>query len=156
MVRKIDENFLRFARIARRDLKIDVLKIRGGGAAGGAGAGAVAFLGAELRPGIDLVLKAVDFEKKIKGASLILTGEGRIDRQTLQGKTISGVARKAAAQKIPVLAFCGETGPGHEGVRRLGVSKVVALRTPGMNRGESMKKAGPLLKKRVADTLILV
>jgi len=156
MVNTIEKNFMNFSKIAHRDLKIDVLKIPGGGAAGGAGAGAIAFLNAKLQSGIDLVLHALNFENKIKRASLVITGEGRIDLQTLHGKTISGVARLASKHRIPVLAFCGETGEGYEKLLELGISKIVSLRTPGISRQKSMKEAGPLLARKVAETLSIM
>lgn len=153
MVKKIEAGFRRLALIARRDLKVNVLNIPGGGAAGGAGAGAAVFLNARLKPGVDLVFQAVNFEKKIKGADLVITGEGRIDGQTLQGKTILGVARLASRRGIPVFAYCGETGEGYKKLLGRGVSKIISLRTPGMNRLHAMKEAGPLLMKKVAETL---
>ncbi|OGR84597.1 MAG: hypothetical protein A2901_04880 [Elusimicrobia bacterium RIFCSPLOWO2_01_FULL_54_10] len=156
MVKEIERNFLNLIKIARRDLKINILKIVGGGAAGGAGAGAAAFLGAKLRPGVQIVFQALDFENRAKSADLIVSGEGKVDAQTLNGKTVWGVARMASKHKIPLVVFCGQTGAGHEKLHKLGVTQVIALRTPGMSVGHAMKNAGPLLMKKVSETPILI
>ncbi len=81
--------------------------IPGAGAAGGLGAGAMAFLGAKLRPGIDAIMDMASFNEKLRGADLIVTGEGKIDAQTLSGKLIQGVTGRAKTRKIPVIALCG-------------------------------------------------
>jgi len=153
MVPQIDHALRNFARVVFRDLGIKVLKLPGGGAAGGAGAGAVAFLGAELKPGIEMVLEAVDFEKLIQNSSLILTGEGKIDEQTLYGKTIAGVARVAKFKKIPVVAFCGQKGKGWEKTLGLGLRAVHSLTDLGVLPQTAMHKAGPLLARAV-QTLV--
>lgn len=82
MVRKLDANLSHFARIIRRDLKVDVRNMKGAGASGGLGAGLVAFAGAKMRSGIDIVVKASDLKNRILGADLVITGEGRVDFQT--------------------------------------------------------------------------
>ncbi len=79
----------------------------GAGAAGGMGLGVMAFLSASLRPGIDIVMETVKLDDKIKGADLVITGEGRLDSQTLHGKTPMGVTRVANSQNIPVIAIAG-------------------------------------------------
>ena len=125
----------------------------GAGAAGGAGAGAVAFLKAKLLPGAGIVLKSVKFEEKIRGCRLVITGEGKIDEQTLYGKTVSAVAGAARKNKIPVLAFCGQTGKGFQKVRRLGIAQIHALMTPGISYEQALRRAGPLLKDAVQKAL---
>lgn len=84
----------------------------GTGAAGGAAYGLAALLGASLEPGIDLVLEAIRFERRCHGAALVLTGEGRLDRQSLHGKACAGVARIARRHDVPTVAIVGSTGPG--------------------------------------------
>jgi glycerate kinase len=86
----------------------------GAGAAGGAAYGMMTLLGGDLRRGIDLVLDAVGFAKRCRGAALVLTGEGRLDAQTQRGKAVLGVARVAAQQGVPTIAIVGDTGPGAE------------------------------------------
>ena len=103
----LDKALLRFGRAVSSALGIDVLDLPGGGAAGGLGAGLVAFCGATLKPGIDLVLQATGFDDRLQGADLIITGEGRIDRQVRFGKALSGVVGQARLRNIPVVAVVG-------------------------------------------------
>ncbi|MBD3293259.1 MAG: glycerate kinase [Armatimonadia bacterium] len=106
-VKVLDENLRHFADIVQRDLGLDVRDIPGAGAAGGLGAGLVAFCGASLEPGIEIVIDAVDLPSAMKGADLCLTGEGAIDSQTAFGKTPAGVAEVATKQDVPVIAIAG-------------------------------------------------
>lgn len=124
MVKRLDSGLRHAAEIIKRDLNIDVAEIKGAGAAGGMGAGAVAFLGAELKKGIDILLDAADFNEKAAEADLIITGEGRLDFQSVNGKVISGVAARAAKQNKKVIAICGSRGDGAERIRELGVSEL--------------------------------
>ena len=107
MVEQLDQNLAHYATILARDLGKDVAHIPGAGAAGGLGAGLLAFLDAELKSGIDIVIAATDLEEKIKDADLVITGEGKIDSQTIHGKTPIGVAKVAKKFNIPVIAICG-------------------------------------------------
>ena len=106
-VRLLDRALARFARVIRRDLGREVRRLRGAGAAGGLGAGCVAFLNARLQPGIELVLDAVNFSARVRGAALVVTGEGRIDRQTLMGKAPAGIARRARVLGVGCVAIGG-------------------------------------------------
>lgn len=124
MVKRLDSGLCHAAEIIKRDLNIDVAEIKGAGAAGGMGAGAVAFLNAELKKGIDILLDAADFDKKAAEADLIITGEGRLDFQSVNGKVISGIAQRAAAQGKKVIAICGSRGKGAEEIKKLGVSEL--------------------------------
>ncbi|MFQ6370457.1 glycerate kinase [Shewanella sp. YIC-542] len=96
----------------------------GAGAAGGMGLGVMAFLGGKLRPGIDIVMEAVKLDEKLAGASLVITGEGRIDGQTIFGKTPMGVLRLAKARQIPVIGIAGCLGDGAEKVLEHGMSAI--------------------------------
>ncbi|MCG8325158.1 MAG: glycerate kinase, partial [Thiotrichales bacterium] len=93
MVRTLDANLKHFGRLIKTELKKNVMNMPGAGAAGGPGAGLVAFAGARMKSGIDIVVEATGLKKSIKGADLVITGEGRVDFQTAFGKTPSGVAR---------------------------------------------------------------
>ena len=106
-VAELDTALANYAAVIKRDLDADVAKRPGAGAAGGMGAGLMAFFGAKMQSGIDLVLDTARFDHALVGADWVWTGEGRIDAQTLDGKTISGVLRRCRAQAIPVLAFGG-------------------------------------------------
>lgn len=103
-VRRLDAALANYAHVLKHDLKSDVARKPGAGAAGGLGAGCVAFLNAKLQPGIALVLEALDFERRVRGAALVVTGEGRLDRQTLMGKAPAGVA--ACARRAGVRCVC--------------------------------------------------
>ena len=102
-----------FAFCVKRDLGRDISQVPGGGAAGGAGAGMMALLSAELQLGIDLILQALHFDRYLAQADLVLTGEGRLDRQTVANKAPLGVARAAKAYGLPVLAVVGSLGEGY-------------------------------------------
>lgn len=106
-VHLLDKGLRNFARIAENLKQIKICDVPGSGAAGGLGAGCLAFLQARLKPGIDTVLEMLDFDKCIAGADLIITGEGKLDRQTIMGKTASGILSAARKQNIPVIALGG-------------------------------------------------
>ncbi len=106
-VKLLDEALHHFAAIVLRDVGMDVLTLRSGGAGGGLGAGLAAFLNAKLQSGIDLVLQVLRFEEHLRDASLVITGEGKIDEQTRFGKSIAGVAIRARDANVPVVAIGG-------------------------------------------------
>ncbi|MCX7805752.1 MAG: glycerate kinase, partial [Planctomycetota bacterium] len=103
----LDRALARFAEIVERDIGVNVREIPGGGAAGGLGAGAVAFLGASLLPGIEVVLDATGFREALREADAVVTGEGRLDAQTSRGKAPLGVARACREAGVPCLAVAG-------------------------------------------------
>lgn len=107
MVKRLDEGLRHLAYLWKRDLGCDLVNLPGGGAAGGMGAGMAAFFGGTLRPGIDLLLDTVGFDALAKDSDLIFTGEGCLDGQTLRGKAVAGVARRAKALGVPVIALVG-------------------------------------------------
>lgn len=106
-VRELDAALERFACVVARDLGVAVRDVPGSGAAGGLGAGLLAFLHGELVPGVDVVVDAVGLVAKLEGASLCITGEGQLDLQTLRGKTPMGALRAAKAHSVPVVALGG-------------------------------------------------
>lgn len=107
MADRLEAGMLNYAAVIQNLTGINVAALEDAGAAGGLGAAFAALLGARLMPGIDMVLEAVDFDRRIAGADLIITGEGRIDSQTVMGKTPFGVLKAAQRQAIPVVAFGG-------------------------------------------------
>lgn len=125
-VRRLDEALIRFAAVVGRDLGVELAHLPGAGAAGGLGAGLVAFAGARLRSGADIVLEAVGVEERLDGVDLVIVGEGRMDRSTVFDKAPVAVARRAHARGVPVIAVCGSLGPGYEGVHRHGIDAVFA------------------------------
>lgn len=123
----LDAGLQHLDRRIREDLGLGVADVPGSGAAGAMGAGVLAFFGASLEAGIEVVLDAVNFEARAQGADLILTGEGRLDRQSLGGKVVIGVARRAKTLGIPVVALVGDIGDGIEAVYDQGVSGVFSI-----------------------------
>ena len=121
MIRTLDANLRRFARIVSRDLGRDIAAIPGAGAAGGLGGGLMAFLDADLRPGVDLVGEAIGLRRKLRGCDLVITGEGRTDGQTVFGKAPMGVLREARDLGIPVILVSGSTGAGAAALLAYGV-----------------------------------
>ena len=111
-VELLDENLLQLSDIIQGNLGVDVSTCPGGGAAGGLGAGLMAFLGAELVPGIEAVLDAIGFDEHISHADLVVTGEGCLDAQSAMGKVVAGVGKRARAAGVPVIAIAGSAGPG--------------------------------------------
>ena len=107
MVQLLDAGLAHLAAVLRRDTGRDVLDMPGGGAAGGFGAGAAALLNARLRPGVEMLLDAADFPRLAADADLIITGEGRLDSQSLGGKAVIGVARRARELRVPCAALAG-------------------------------------------------
>lgn len=124
MVQRLDAGLAHFAECIAAAMDCDVLTLPGGGAAGGLGAGAVAFLGAQLQSGITTVLDTVGFEAEIRDADLIFTGEGKLDSQSLRGKVVCGVAKRAKAAGVPVIAVVGDVGDEIDTVYEQGVAAV--------------------------------
>ncbi|OOE14531.1 glycerate kinase [Fictibacillus arsenicus] len=125
----LDAGLKRYAEVVERNLGLQVDELPGAGAAGGLGAGVVAFLDGKLQSGIDLVLDVIGFEEAVRDADLVITGEGRIDSQTVHGKAPVGVAKraKAVAPDIPVVAIAGSIGPDYEAVFGHGIDAVFSV-----------------------------
>ena len=121
-VKSLDAGLRHFGDVIRSQLGIDVSLMPGAGAAGGMGAGCVALLGASMQSGIDAVLDVTGFDRQLEGADLVITGEGRIDSQSADGKVISGVARRTKAKGIPLIAIAGGIADSAGAVYDIGVS----------------------------------
>ena len=144
MVAQLDAALAHYAEVIERDLGLSVRDIPGAGAAGGLGAGLLAFLRATLRPGAQIVLEAVNLEEQLRGADLVITAEGQIDEQTAYGKTVGAVAALAKKNGIPVLALAGGLGERYQEVYALGVDAVVALSSRPMTLEYAMEHAAEL------------
>jgi len=123
----LDAALERYAEILRRDIGIEVADLPGAGAAGGLGAGALAFLGARLTSGIGLLLDVVGFAAAVQGATLVITGEGSLDEQSLSGKAPVGVALAAAEAGVPVMALVGRLAVSPEELDKVGISGARAI-----------------------------
>lgn len=127
MVQQLDEGLQHLANMMLQWCDTDVSVLKGAGAAGGMGAGMVAFCKSKLQMGIETILDAVDFENVIKDADIIFTGEGRIDAQSLRGKVVIGVGRRAKRCQIPVIAIVGAIGTDISQVYEHGISAIFSI-----------------------------
>ena len=147
-VETLEAALLRFAEIALRDCGVDVLSLRGGGAAGGLAAG-LAVLGATIEPGFALVAEATGLEAKVAAAELVITGEGRLDAQTAYGKTASGMAALARKHGKRVAVIAGSVDAGYDASGGE-FDAVEAVVVEGMGVEEGMRRAGELVRGAAA------
>ena len=156
MVAELDAALERFARVAREATGRDVAGLPGAGAAGGLGAGLLFFTPARLRPGVEIVLETTGFDALVRGADLVLTGEGRTDFQTAMGKAPVGVAAAAKRQGVPVVCLSGGLGPGADEVLARGID-ALAVAVPGpMGLEEAVARARELVEAGAARACRLV
>lgn len=127
LIKKIDAGLRNLSSVVLNDLEIDISQLTGGGAAGGIGAGLYAFLGAKLQPGIDTILETVQVEKELSNTDLIITGEGKIDSQSIEGKVIAGIARMAKRNQVPAIAVVGDIGENIESLYDTGISGIFSI-----------------------------
>ncbi len=127
MVKVLNANLESLAKVINKDCKLDVQAIPGSGAAGGMGGGMAAFFGSTLQMGIETVLDTVNFDQLLKKADLVLTGEGKIDSQSLRGKVVIGVARRAKKANVPTVAVVGDISDDVEGAYEEGVSGIFSI-----------------------------
>lgn len=125
MVRELDHQLRDFSACIKRELSVDLQKIKGTGAAGGMGGGMYALFGGELKQGISIVLELVKFDTLIRDADCIITGEGRIDRQSVHGKVIDGIASYSKSYDIPLIAVVGSIGVDLDEVGLSGITAIV-------------------------------
>ena len=145
MVEELDSALAHYAQIIEQDLGMSVREIPGAGAAGGLGAGLIAFLHATLRPGAQIVFEAIHLEERIRTANLVITAEGQIDTQTAYGKSVGSVAEIAKRYGLPVLALAGSLGDNYRVVYELGVDAVATLPSGPMTLAFAMENAARLL-----------
>jgi len=143
-VAELDEALRHFAAVVHRDLGIDLREVPGAGAAGGLGGGLVAFLGARLRPGVDVVMEAVHVQERLEGIDVAVTGEGRFDEQSLHGKVPAGILRASAEMRVPAVVLCGEAVISPAGVR-------VASLVERFGREAAIDHAGQSLEQLAAE-----
>ena len=147
MLDRLEEGMQNYRKVLIRETGTDPDNIPGSGAAGGLGAALAVFLKAKMKPGIETVLKLTDFDEKIKGADLIVTGEGRSDRSSIYGKVVCGVGEHALKAGIPAFALCGSLGEGYEELYLHGIrSFITAVDSPMLER-EAFERAEELVYK---------
>jgi len=155
MVALLDQALSRLADTMARDLGRDVRDRPGAGAAGGLGAGLIGFLGAALRPGIDLVAEATGLDQRLAGADLVLTGEGRTDGQTLSGKVPLGIARRAASHRVPVIVLSGAITADAAALHDQGITALFAIANGPLSLEQAMAGAAELLEQAAAEVVRL-
>lgn len=137
----LDENLQIFADVIKKELGTDITDLKGGGAAGGAGAGAKVFLNAKLKQGIETVLDLVNFEHMLKDCDCVFTGEGKLDDQSLSGKVVSGIGKRAKKLNVPVFAVVGNFEGSKEMLKDYGISNVFITKPKDRKDEEILKYA---------------
>lgn len=158
MIIKLDRNLEHFANKIKEFIGKDINNLPGAGAAGGLGAGLVAFAGASLKPGFEIISEITNLEDQIKWCDLVITGEGKIDYQTKFGKTPIGVSRLAKKYKKPVIVIAGTIGRGYEELYDEGITAIYSIVNGPISLDEAIKNGPDLLRKlsiNLARTLAL-
>lgn len=150
-VQLLDNALSHFADMCARLLNEDHRDAAGAGAAGGVGFAAKAFLGATFRPGVEVVAELTGLARHVRGADLVITGEGRFDAQTLRGKTPLGVTRIAQQYRVPVIVLAGTLGEGYADMYAEGIAAAFSITSGPMTLQEACRQAPVLLKERARD-----
>ena len=137
-IRQLDEGMRHLALLIERDFSYNINKVKGAGAAGGLGGAFATFLQAHLQSGIDLLLNAVDFDRKITNADWIITGEGKADRQTAEGKVPAGVLKRAKKANIPVMLIAGKV-EDKACLKQMGFARIVQVSPDNLPLEEAMR-----------------
>lgn len=146
-VKQLDEGLQHFSQILQAHFKKDFALIPGAGAAGGLGAGAMAFLGAQLQAGISTVLAYTNIDQYLPQVDLIITGEGKLDHQTLHGKLIHGICQKAAQFKVPVVALCGTLTAKPHQIKSIGLRAAFSIMEKPRSLAEAISDTACLLEE---------
>jgi glycerate kinase len=146
IIEELDKSLSYFAELIKRDLNKDVKDIPGAGAAGGLGASLMAFLNAELRPGIEIIIEIVKIEQIIRESDLLITGEGRIDAQSVFGKVPFGLGKMAKKYNVPVIAIVGEIGEGFSQIYEYGINSIMSIISKAISIDEAIQMSKSLLK----------
>ncbi|MBW0929277.1 glycerate kinase [Priestia megaterium] len=156
MVKRLDRNLAHYAAVIEKEMDTHIQSVPGAGAAGGLGGGLLAFLSAELKPGVDIVIEATQLERYIKGADLVITGEGRIDGQTIYGKTPIGVAKTAKKHSVPVIAIAGSIGAGSEAVYEHGIHALFSVVPGAVALSEALEKADENIERTAKNVASVI
>ena len=156
MVRQLDRGLQHLAAVIATDLGIEVEHIRGAGAAGGLGAGLMAFLGAELAPGIEIVMDLVGLEKELAKCELVFTGEGRLDAQSAFGKVPVGVARRARNHGIPVIALAGSVAQEAAALHEEGITAYFSIANAPIPLEEAMANAAANIELTIGEIMRVI
>ena len=155
-VQRLDAALARYHRVLLETLQLDLKDLPGAGAAGGTTMALLAFTKATMQPGIDVVLNTLQFEEMLAGTDLVISGEGRIDAQTLHGKVIMGIAKRTKKQGVPLLALAGSIGSGTESLYEQGVTAMFPIAPGPITLQESMQRSQELLADTAQRCLRLI
>ena len=156
MVLRLDGQLQALDNVFQRELGLSVAQLPGAGAAGGMGGGCVAFLGAALKAGIEAVLETVDLDRILEGADLVITGEGRIDSQSVHGKVISGIARRTAPRNVPLGAIVGSIHESANQAYDLGVTAMFGIDRDATAFETYAPRSGEYYRRTLEDVLRLI
>ena len=156
MIELLDAALSRFAEVVKRDIGAEVSDVAGSGAAGGLGGGLIAFVGGQLRAGVDIVLDTVRIDDYLPGADLVITGEGSMDHSTIYNKAPVGVAARAKQFGIPVIGISGSLGAGFRDVHKHGIDALASI-TPGpVTLDEASQRAAELIADATEQVMRLL
>jgi glycerate 2-kinase len=147
-VELLDKGLKNLADIIKEQTGRDISAIPGTGAAGGIAAGLLAFFDVGMKKGTEMIIEAGQIEKRIPGADLVITGEGKIDDQSGEGKVVGRIAALAKKYGVPCIGFCGITDLDEQAIGKLGLKKIIALQDGTVSNKEAMNNAGGLLKEK--------
>ena len=152
-VKQLDQALACFANACQVAQGKDVRDLPGSGAAGGVGFAAHAFMNTRFRPGVEVIADISRLAVAVQGAALVITGEGKMDAQTLHGKTPMGVAKIASAAGVPVIAIAGSLGPGYQALYGVGIAAAFSITSGPMTLDDACKQAATLLEHRASDIM---
>jgi glycerate kinase len=155
-VKKLDNALAHLADTVKSQLGIDISDTPGAGAAGGLGYGLMAFCGAKMKPGIETVMDSLGIDKLLDGCDLVITGEGKIDGQSVFGKVPVGVAQRAKKNGVPVLAIVGGIGDGAEAVYQHGIDSIMSIFNRAIPLSEAMANGGALLEEAAERAMRII
>jgi len=153
VVKFLDDGLVNFASVVKRQFGLDI-NFPGAGAGGGLGGGAKVFFNIEFRSGIEFIMDFIGLETLVRGSDLIITGEGKMDEQTLSGKVVKGVADLSRKHTKPLIVVVGKNELSDDKTRALGVNKVVTLLDGKTAESDAFQDTYALIKKRIADEVI--
>jgi glycerate 2-kinase len=145
MVLQLEEGMLNYAEVIKKYSGKNIKEVPGSGAAGGLGAGCLAFLNAQLKSGIDLVFAFSKAEEHVKNSDIVVSGEGKLDEQSLNGKVISGLAALCRKYNKPLIALCGKLELSKKQLKEAGITSAIFITPEGTNLIEAYRKAYLLL-----------
>ena len=156
MIAELDSALSHFAEVVKRDIGAEIGDVPGAGAAGGLGGGLIAFVGGQLRAGVDIVLDTVGLDDYLTGCDLVITGEGSMDHSTIYNKAPVGVAGRAKSLGIPVVGISGSLGAGFQDVHEYGIDALTAITAGPMSLDEASERAAELIANTTEQVMRLL